>query len=334
MTTTAINQDTGSTQSFAGERILITGASGFIGTHLAKRLADAGAQLVCLDLKPPRVTLENVQYITGDVRDVSGLDIPKINRIFNLAAVHTTPGHPDHEYYDTNVNGALEMVRLAERDGVEHITFTSSISIYGPSEDRKTETSSPAPVSAYGKSKLMAEKIHKNWLETGSGRKLTIARPAVVFGAGEGGNFTRMAALLRKGFFVFPGRRDTIKSCIYVEDLISMFLIAGGTQDSLTVLNGSYPECPTLEDIVTTLQSRYFPKAKMIDAPLGVVMGAAKTLSALNGFGLGVHPERVTKLVRSTYVYPEWAAKRDLFNKQAFVSGIERWAEATKQSFV
>lgn len=322
------------TSAFAGQRILITGASGFIGTHLAQRLSDTGAKLVCLDLKPARKLIEGTEYITGDVRNLSQLKMQKIDRIFNLAAVHTTPGHPDHEYYDTNVIGALEVAKLAERDDVKHVTFTSSISVYGPSEERKTETSTPAPVSAYGKSKLMAEKIHENWQSQQADRKLTVVRPAVVFGAGEGGNFTRMATLLKKGFFVFPGRRDTIKSCIYVEDLLDLVLNAGARPENYVLLNGSYPECPTLENIVMTLKEGYFPNAKMIDVPQGVVMSAAKTLSALNGFGLGVHPDRVMKLVRSTYVYPGWAQSNGLLGGDAFASGVERWAQATNRTFV
>lgn len=318
----------------AGQRILITGASGFIGTHLAKRLSEVGADLVCLDLKPPRAVISGVEYVTGDVRDLASVNLRKVDRIFNLAAIHTTPGHPDHEYYDTNVNGALEVARLAERDGVKHITFTSSISVYGPSEERKTETSQPAPVSAYGKSKLMAEKIHETWLANGEDRKLTVIRPAVVFGAGEGGNFARMAALLKKGFFVFPGRRDTIKSCIYVEDLIDLLLAAGATSERYELLNGSYPECPTLEAIVVTLRDRYFPKATLFDVPLGVVMTAAKMLSVLKGVGVGIHPDRVEKLVRSTHVYPDWAVRHDLISGKAFASGVERWAKATGDTFV
>lgn len=322
------------TAKFSGQRILITGASGFIGTHLAHRLSKAGAKLVCLDLNPARKVIEDTKYITGDVRNLSQLEIPKIDQIFNLAAVHTTPGHPDHEYYDTNVSGALEVAKLAERDDVKHITFTSSISIYGPSEERKTETSTPAPVSAYGKSKLMAEKIHENWQSGHADRKLTVVRPAVVFGAGEGGNFARMATLLKRGFFVFPGRRDTIKSCIYVEDLLDLVLTAGARSENYLLLNGSYPECPTLEKIVTTLKDGYFPNAKLIDVPQGVVMSAAKALSALNGFGVGVHPDRVMKLVRSTYVYPEWAQTNGLLQGDAFASGVARWARATNKTFV
>jgi nucleoside-diphosphate-sugar epimerase len=317
-----------------GQRVLITGASGFIGTLLARRLASLGADLVCLDLKPPREALAGALYVRDDVRRLSTLDLPKIDRIYNLAAVHTTPGHPDHEYYDTNVWGALEAVKLAERDQIKNITFTSSISIYGPSEEKKVETSPPAPVSAYGKSKLMAEEIHRGWLRQSPDRKLTVVRPAVVFGAGEGGNFTRMAALLKKGFFVFPGRRDTIKSCIYVEDLLDVVLAAGETDAAYELLNGAYPECPTLESIVTNLRDGYFPAAKLYDVPQGVVMGAAKTLATFKGFGLGIHPDRVTKLVRSTYVYPDWAVEKGLLSDQAFRKGLDRWAEATNRTFV
>lgn len=323
-----------SAADLSGQRVLVTGGSGFIGTHLTQRLAAAGARVVSLDLKPPREVLPSVQYIVGDVRNLLGCDIPKIDRIFNLAAIHTTPGHPDHEYYDTNVNGAIEVTRLAERDDVKAITFTSSISIYGPSEDRKTETSVPAPVSAYGKSKLIAEKIHETWVQNGAGRSLVVVRPAVVFGAGEGGNFTRMASLLKRGAFVFPGRRDTIKSCIYVEDLIDLFLAAAASPDNHVVLNGSYPECPTLEHIVETLQRQYFPKAKLIDVPRQAVMVAAKALSALNGFGLGVHPDRVTKLVRSTHVFPQWAEEKGMFAHKSFATGVDRWARATDKTFI
>jgi len=320
--------------SLSGQSILVTGSSGFIGTHLVRRLVALDAQVVALDLKAPREELPTVCYVRGDVRNLGHLDLPKIDRIFNLAAVHTTPGHPDHEYYDTNVWGAIEVVKLAERDAVAHITFTSSISIYGPSEEKKTETSPPAPVSAYGKSKLMAEEIHRGWLKQADGRKLTIVRPAVVFGAGEGGNFARMAALLKKGLFVFPGRRDTIKSCIYVEDLLDLVLAAGSTTEAYELLNGSYSECPTLETIVTTLRDGYFPRARFHDVPQGVVMGAAKTLAAFKGFGLGIHPDRVTKLVRSTYVYPEWGVRHGALDGVSLASGIERWAGATKGTFV
>jgi nucleoside-diphosphate-sugar epimerase len=323
----------GGAAAMRGKAVLITGGSGFIGTHLARRLQGAGAAVVSLDLKPPRETLSGAQYVVADVREMAELGLPKVDSIWNLAAVHTTPGHPDHEYYDTNVSGALEVTRLARSQGVQEIVFTSSISVYGPSEERKTEASTLAPTSAYGKSKLMAEKIQGDWQAEDPTRHLTIIRPAVVFGQGEGGNFARMAALLKKGVFVFPGRRDTIKSCIYVEDLVDLMLAARSGDENRVLLNGAYPECPTLEQIVTTLQGRYFPRAKLVDVPRGAVMAAAKAIGALNGVG-GIHPDRVTKLLKSTHVYPQWAVERGLLEAGAFDRGVDRWAEATGRSFV
>lgn len=324
---------TGGAAAMQGKTVLITGGSGFIGTHLARRLHGAGATVVSLDLKPPRETLPGAEYVVADVREMAELGLPKVDSIWNLAAVHTTPGHPDHEYYDTNVSGALEVTRLARSQVVQEIVFTSSISVYGPSEERKTEASAPAPTSAYGKSKLMAEIIQGDWQAEDPARRLTIIRPAVVFGQGEGGNFARMAALLKKGVFVFPGRRDTIKSCIYVEDLIDLMLAARSGDENRVLLNGAYPECPTLEQIVTTLQARYFPRAKLVDVPRGAVMAAAKAIGALNGVG-GIHPDRVTKLLKSTHVYPQWVAERGLLDAGAFDRGVDRWAEATSRSFV
>lgn len=318
----------------ASEMVLVTGGSGFIGTHLTRRLVSMGASVISLDLKAPRERLEGVRYVTADVRDLGGLDVSKLDRIFNLAAVHTTPGHPDHEYYDTNIGGALEVTKLAVRTGATQIVFTSSISVYGPSEEKKLETTAPAPTSAYGRSKLMAEKIHEQWLNAAPGRRLTVARPAVVFGAGEGGNFTRMASLLGKGVFIFPGRRDTIKSCIYVEDLLDLMLAAASQPEPYVLFNGSYPECPTLEKIVTLLRDRYFPKAKLVDVPSGVVLGAAGVLKAFSHAGLGIHPDRVYKLLRSTYVFPGWAAQHELLGDDALASGLERWAIATDRKFV
>lgn len=318
--------------ALAGKRVVIFGASGFIGTALARRIADRGASAVCVDIAPPREIIPGHEYIVGDVRDLNSLTISNVSALFNLAAVHTTPGHDDHEYYDTNVSGAIAVSDFAIRNSVEKVLFTSSISVYGPSEDLKTEKSTPAPVSAYGKSKLQAERIHSQALGS-FGASLTIIRPAVVFGSGEGGNFTRMASLLRKGFFVFPGRRDTIKSCIYVEDLIDLMFFAMGEEGKEKIVNGCYDERSTLESIVLKLKNYYFKSAKLVDIPYIFVVAAARLLSVTSGLGFGIHPERVMKLVNSTNIDPRWAAERMFFANRNLDRGLQLWANATSRQF-
>ena len=81
--------------------------------------------------------------------------------VFNFAAVHRTPGHEDHEYFETNINGAENVVAFAEKYNRKKIVFTSSIAPYGAAEEEKFETTLETPNTAYGISKLVAEKIHR-----------------------------------------------------------------------------------------------------------------------------------------------------------------------------
>lgn len=315
-------------------RYLVTGASGFIGTHLIRRLVGLGVDVVAVDVREPSVKLDGVNYIKADVRDLSSVVFPlPIERIYNFAAVHTTPGHQPYEYYDTNIAGATEVVSLASRVGVREIVFTSSISVYGPSELMKTEDSVPAPSSDYGRSKLLAERIHKEWLGQENGRKLTIVRPAVVFGPGERGNFTRLAKLLKSGFFVYPGRKDTIKACIYVEDLLDAIGFAHSQVDSLVIFNGAYPNRYTIEEIVSTLIKSHFQNARVFLVPNLIVTSTAKFLGMFGFLNLGIHPDRVMKLVRSTDVFPRWLTERGFTFPSSLEQVLVRWRDETHGTF-
>ena len=315
-------------------KIIVFGGSGFIGTHLIRRLAAAGNAVVSVDIKDPRERLPGVEYLKADVRSLSGLPITgPVERIYNFAAVHTTPGHPTHEYYETNTLGALEVTRFAEAHDVKEIIFTSSISVYGPSEEMKTEQTPPRPESSYGYSKLISERIHEAWLDRAPGRRLVVVRPAVVFGAGEGGNFTRLAKLLKSGFFIYPGRKDTIKACIYVEDLIDAIEFARSKALRHVLFNGAYPQRYTLEQIVSSLIQRHFPKARTVMLPKVAVLGVAKLLGLLDIFRIGIHPDRVMKLVRSTDVYPGWLTSNGMDYPNALEKAIDRWAEESKGRF-
>jgi nucleoside-diphosphate-sugar epimerase len=313
---------------------IVFGGSGFVGTHLSRRLAAAGRAVISVDRRPPSAPVQGVEYRTGDVRDLSEFEVPAgTTRFYNLAAVHTTPGHPDHEYYETNIAGAVEITALAERSGVRDIVFTSSISVYGPGEDTKTEDTKLRPVSAYGWSKMLAERVHRAWQQRADDRKLVVVRPAVVFGPGEGGNFTRLAALLKKGFFVYPGRKDTIKACIYVDDLVDAIEYAAAKPEPYILFNGSYPQQYTLEQIVETMIRDYFPGARTVMVPRGIVKGAATALRSVNALNIGIHPDRVEKLVRSTDVYPKWLVSEGFGFPNALQEALRRWAEATNRRF-
>lgn len=317
------------------EKVVVFGGAGFIGTRLLRRLVHhAGVAPISFDIRQPNVPVVGVDYRIADVRDLSGVSLPEgVVRIYNLAAVHTTPGHPTHEYYETNIAGGLEITRLAAQADVREIVFTSSISVYGPGEETKTEDTALAPASAYGFSKMLTERVHRAWQSAGPGRKLVIVRPAVVFGPGEGGNFTRMAKLLKKGIFVYPGRKDTIKACIYVEDLLDAIEFARHNVDTVVTFNGAYPQRYSIEQIVDAFKV-YFPSARELMIPYPIVASLARVLGVMDFLHLGVHPDRVMKLVRSTDISPSWLLQQGWTFPGTLADGLEKWQRESGGSFV
>lgn len=315
--------------------IIVFGGSGFIGTHLIRRLVTLpGVRVVSVDIVPPREVHPGVDYRIHDVRSLADFEAPAdTTTIYNFAAVHTTPGHEPWEYYETNVHGAVEVTRLARRFGVREIVFTSSISVYGPGEETKSEQTPLAPTSDYGRSKRMAEEIHDGWVDLDVGHRLVVVRPAVVFGAGERGNFTRMAKLLQKGFFVFPGRRDTIKACIYVEDLLDAIEFARARQEKKILFNGAFPQRYTIEQIVETLRAEHFPKARTYTVPRSVVVSVVNFLKLIGGAQFGFHPDRVEKLIRSTDISPKWLLDAGFPGDRTLSRALKLWSEETAGRF-
>ena len=260
------------------QQAVIFGGSGFIGHHLARRMALSGYQdIVIADIQPPREELPGQRFEFCDVREPIVLSSIRPNaRIFNLAAVHRTPGHRDEEYFATNEPGARHVVRFCEESGAVELVFTSSIAVYGPGEDAKVESSALQPISAYGRSKVEAEAIHRSWAQAEAGRKLAIARPAVIFGFGEQGNFTRLARTLKRGIFVYPGRRDTVKACGYVGELVASFDFALARAQPVFVYNFCYPEPPTIAEICRAFHTvAGLPRPRGL-VPLSLMLCAAR----------------------------------------------------------
>ncbi|MGY3572137.1 NAD-dependent epimerase/dehydratase family protein [Vibrio paucivorans] len=315
--------------------ILVTGASGFIGTHLIRTLSQQGHHIIALDILAPREQHSNVEYIAADVRDLSTLQVDKpIDRIYNFAAVHTTPGHEDIEYFDTNISGAIEVTELAKRLEVTEIVFTSSISVYGPNEESRSETSPLTPNSAYGFSKAQAEMIHKSWASDKDSRKLTIVRPAVVFGEGEGGNFTRLAKVLNKGVFPFPGRKDTIKACIYVKELLLAIDFVHTNNQKIATFNGAFPTKYNIEQIVDTFMDVSYPNVRKVCIPQQFLLSSAKCISYFKGFGLGINPERITKLIRSTNIDADYLTQHGYDYQYDLKSSLADWSTHTSGKYL
>ncbi len=293
-------------------RVIVFGGAGFIGSHLLQWLASGhpGVELYSVDIAEPRFRVIGATYLKHDLRSPLPLDLcgdgPAL--IVNLAAVHVTPGHEDWEYYWTNVLAATNVCRFASGIGADHIIFTSSISVYGPSEEPKDEDSAPLPASAYGRSKLLAEKIHEQWqLEDPTVRSLTIARPAVIYGLYEYGNFTRLARLLARGRFVYPARKNTIKSCGYVKDLVASLIHMKDRTSGVLTYNFCYPQRTTTEDVCNAFCKVSGYGSPRLVAPRQIMLAAAWGFEGLSATGIktSINRDRIRKLVMSTNIVPK-----------------------------
>ena len=278
---------------------LIFGSSGFIGKHLPNNL---GSKARCFDIKT------NGESKYCDVRKPIEIKCGNVEVIYNLAAVHTTPGHAYHEYFETNINGAENVCAFAREKNINTIVFTSSIAPYGTWEEEKTEDSLPLPTSAYGGSKLVAEEIHKRWqAEKPDERKLIIVRPGVVFGQNEGGNFTRLYRAMKKGRFFYPGRKDTKKAAIYVKDLVRLMVeMVEKEKPGVHLYNTVYTPIHSIEEICKTMAKVTGAKEPKLSIPSGALKIAANTIHLLGkvigqSFD-GIHPDRVKKLMISTNI--------------------------------
>jgi len=294
---------------------IIFGGSGFIGTHLIHLLKETHPtdKIYCLDIVMPGeegvvpgVVEKNdgVVYERVDVRKKIewDLDTTENDVVFNLAAVHRTPGHMDIEYFETNIRGAENVTEWCERHGIKKMLFTSSIAPYGAAEELKRETTLPTPNTPYGISKLVAEKIHEKWSEKVR-CQLVIVRPGIVYGKGEHGNMTRLYAGIKKHYFFYT-RKDTIKACIYVKELVNFFLwaIENGKNG---VWNCTFEPAFNIEQICDAMKKATGMKGYIPCVNGKLLMAVASIVGPLGGKAVGIHPARVKKLMISTNINGE-----------------------------
>lgn len=324
------------------QNCIITGGSGYVGSHLINHLIEEKAydQIIILDYETPKSDYSEsslkVEFINADVREeinsqpFQELGCDENTVIYNLAAICRIPGFPDIDYYRTNILGAETVCQLAEDLGVKKIVFTSSVSPYGASEELKTEESIPQPKDPYGGSKMAAEYIHKGWQKKDpENRMLSILRPGIIFGNGEQANFTRLYESQKKGFFVYPGRKDTKKACVYVKDVARACYYFSQKKPEQYVYNTVYKDPPTIEEICLTVAEHTDAKKPLFKVPGPLLIFAAYCIMLMGKLigkeFTGIHPDRVKKVMISTNISGEKLANSDFELKYSLAEGIKDW---------
>lgn len=312
---------------------VILGGSGFIGTHLAQQLLGQNHELVNLDINAPIDKDQKSFHFNCDVRQPIPEKFGKDAQvIFNLAAVHRTPGHPSNEYFETNILGAQNACDFARANNINTIVFTSSIAVYGTYEAQKNEETLPMPDIPYGISKLSAEHIHKVWYnEDPENRRLIIIRPGVVFGKHEKGNFTRLINSISKGYFFYPGRTDTRKGCIYVKDLVQLMLDRTNNNEPRSeTINASYEPSPKISTIVESIKKQTKKGSIILKLPPLALISASRVLFNVLG-KKSFHPDRIKKLMISNDINGKKMASY-IKPKYELDNGIKDWLRETNYS--
>lgn len=224
------------------KNILVTGADGFIGSHLTEYLISQGynVKAFCyynsfnswgwLDTFEPN-KLKEIEVFTGDIRDPNGVRtaMKGVDTVFHLAALIAIPFsyHSPDSYVDTNVKGTLNVVQAGRDLGVSRILVTSTSEVYGTAQFVPiTEGHPKQPQSPYSASKIGADSIADSFYRTFN-LPLTIVRPFNTFGPRQSARAvipTIITQLLNGYREIKLGDLTPTRDLLYVKDTIRGFL--------------------------------------------------------------------------------------------------------------
>jgi len=171
-------------------KAFVTGATGFVGSHVARVLADQGADLRLLvrsTSNPKNIEGVRADRVVGDLRDAASLEkaISGCDTVFHVAADYRLWIHDPDQMYRSNVEGTLAVLEAARKDGVRRVVYTSSVATVGftgtgPPADENSPVSLDHMIGHYKRSKFMAEQVA---IEAGkSGMDVVIVNPTTPVG--------------------------------------------------------------------------------------------------------------------------------------------------------
>jgi NAD dependent epimerase/dehydratase len=231
------------------KRVLVTGADGFIGSHLAEALVEEGAHVVALcqynsfnqwgwlDDSP---CVSHIEVVTGDIRDPHFcLSVTeKIDVVFHLAALIAIPYsyRAPESYIDTNVKGTLNLCQAAMSNGVQRFIHTSTSEVYGTAQYVPIDERHPlAPQSPYSASKIGADAIALSFFYSFDA-PVVVARPFNTYGPRQSARAVIPAIILQMASGaseVRVGDLDPTRDFTFVKDTCQGFLeiarMEGGT---------------------------------------------------------------------------------------------------------
>jgi nucleoside-diphosphate-sugar epimerase len=274
-----INQNT--------KKVLVSGASGFVGTALCAELFHLDYSVRAAVRSAPIPLKNNGTVFVGEINGETDWSqaLPGIKVLVHLAArVHVmkdNAANPLEAFRKVNVNGTLNLARQAAKAGVQRFIFISSIKVNGEStlpDQPYSAADQPAPIDPYGISKREAEDELRQ-LAIQTGMDVVIIRPHLVYGPGVKGNFHTMLHWLEMGVPLPLGAIHNKRSFVALDNLVDLIITcinhpAAGNQ---TFLVGDNEDLSTTE-LLQRLGNSLGKPARLLPLPVWLLNTGAKIL--------------------------------------------------------
>jgi dihydroflavonol-4-reductase len=235
--------------------VLVTGATGFTGGHLARWLQNRGDRVRALVRDPKQANglrVHGIEVVEGDLKDAASLRraADGVEAIYNIAALYRAASRPPDEYRAVNARAVGSVVEAARTAGARRVVHCSTVGVHGDVEHPPADEDAPLrPGDVYQETKLEGEHIARA-AAARTGVELVIVRPSGIYGPGDRRLFKLFGAIARRRF-VMLGSGRIFYHLTYIDDLCEGFrlcaTVPGAVGRTYIVAGG---EVTTLKDLV------------------------------------------------------------------------------------
>lgn len=273
-------------------KVLVTGARGFIGSHLVEHLANRGQSVRVLDHRPGTEAFpftSHVEVVEGDIRDykavakaVRGCEI-----VYHVAGITHLQARPKKDYFDVNVGGTNNIARASIEHDLRRLVYCSSVGVHGPLKNLPADERTPLkPDTPYRESKLKAEqtvlKYHRE-----DQLPVVIARPGSVIGP-RGLNWLGLCQAISSGSFRIIGKGQNHVHLGFVSDMVDGLRRCGetpGVDGEAYILVGKKPiQLDTMVDLIARELGVGTSRFRTPEVPFRAFQGLASFVYQQLGF--------------------------------------------------